>query len=459
VAKLSILQVNATDIAGGAEKVTWNLFQAYRQHGFRSWLAVGHKYCNDPHTLLVPNNAYLNTWARSWLALGNILVPWVGKIRGAGKLRSWLHLIGQPRRLLEIQRGHEDFAFPGTWHLLNLPPERPDIVHCHNLHGSYFDLRALPWISQQIPVVLTLHDAWLLSGHCAHSFDCERWKTGCGECPDLGIYPAIKRDTTVYNWQQKRKIYGESRLYVATPSQWLMHKVKQSMLVPAIVEARVIPNGIDLSIFRPVDRQKARAALSIPQDAKILLIVGNAIRRNPWRDYATLQTAMERVVERLPDRRIILIVLGEKNKLERIGLMEHWFLDYYKDAAKVASFYQAADIYVHASKADTFPNTMLEALACGTPVVATAVGGIPEQIKDGSTGFLVPPGDADAMADRIIKLLMDEDLCQHFAHQAVVLARDRFSLDYQIDKYLTWYVEILKSWKERPKNFSEKDTK
>jgi glycosyltransferase involved in cell wall biosynthesis len=79
-------------------------------------------------------------------------------------------------------------------------------------------------------------------------------------------------------------------------------------------------------------------------------------------------------------------------------------------------------------------------LACGTPAVATAVGGISEQ-----TGFVIPPGDADAMADRIIKLLMDEDLCQRFAHQAVELAKRCFDLDHQMDSYLTWYVEILKS--------------
>jgi len=90
-------------------------------------------------------------------------------------------------------------------------------------------------------------------------------------------------------------------------------------------------------------------------------------------------------------------------------------------------------------------------LACGTPVVATAVGGIPEQ-----TGFLIPPVDADVMADRIIKLLMDEDLCQHFAHQAVELAKRCFDLDHQMDSYLAWYVEILKSWKVRQKTLEKR---
>src|SRR3990172_6801419 len=85
-------------------------------------------------------------------------------------------------------RGREDFNFPGTAALLELPGRTPDALHLHNLHGGYFDLRALPALTARVPAVLSLHDAWLLSGHCAHSFDCGRWETGCGECPALWIY-------------------------------------------------------------------------------------------------------------------------------------------------------------------------------------------------------------------------------------------------------------------------------
>jgi glycosyltransferase involved in cell wall biosynthesis len=388
-----------------------------------------------------------------------MLSPLVGKVRGAGRLRKWLYLAGQPQRLLEILCGHEDFDFPGTWQLLDLPPERPNIVHCHNLHGGYFDLRALPWLSQRVPTILTLHDAWLLSGHCAHSIDCERWKTGCGQCPDLSIYPAIRRDATAYNWQRKRGIYAKSRLYVATPSHWLMDKVEQSILAPAIMEARVIPNGVDLTTFHPGDRREARAMLGIPQDAKVLLFVGNATRSNPWRDYATLEAAVERVAQRLSDERVILVCLGEKRKPERIGRAEVQFIGYQKDPATVARFYQAADIYLHASKADTFPNTVLEALACGTPVVATAVGGIPEQVKslwqeawsgehptygpEEATGALALPGDSEMMARNIAALLTNEALRSQLGRNAVRDARQRFDLNRQVEAYLGWYEELM----------------
>lgn len=440
---MRILQVSTVDIAGGAEKVAWNLFQAYQQRGLPSWLAVGRKRNHNPNILEIPNDEYRSRWARTWMSIGNMLSPLVSKVRGAGRVRKWLHWIGEPNRWLEIQRGLEDFDFPGTWHLLNLPPKRPDILHCHNLHGGYFNLRALPWLSHQIPMVLTLHDAWLLSGHCAHSFDCERWKVGCGQCPDLSIYPAIKRDATAYNWRRKRDIYSRSRLYVATPSHWLMRKVEQSILAPGIVEARVIPNGVDLAIFHPGNQREARRVLDISQEAKVLLFAANGIRQSIWRDYQNMRVAVARVAECLPGQEVLFIALGENAPVERIDQAEMRFIPYQKDPKVVARYYQAADVYVHPAKADTFPNTVLEALACGTPVVATAVGGILEQVKVGVTGFLVPPGDAEAMAEAVIKLLTDDALRTQLGNNAAKDAQRRFDLNRQVDDYLKWYQEII----------------
>jgi glycosyltransferase involved in cell wall biosynthesis len=266
-----ILQVSTYDIAGGAEKVAWNLLRYSRLYGYDSWLVVGYKHSENAYVIPMKNDRYRNIVARIGIASGNILSPLVGKIPGARYLRYGLYGIGQIRRFVEIHQGHEDFDFPATERILELTKERPEIIHCHNLHGNYFDLRILPWLSHQVPVIITLHDAWLLSGHCAHSFNCERWKIGCGNCPDLTIYPKVKRDATAFNFKRKQEIYGKSRLYIVTPSQWLMNKVKQSILVPAIVEANVIPNGVDLSIFHPGNKQVIRTKLGISQSAKMLL--------------------------------------------------------------------------------------------------------------------------------------------------------------------------------------------
>ncbi|BFU94004.1 MAG: Glycosyl transferase group 1 [Nitrospira sp.] len=360
---------------------------------------------------------------------------------------------GQPHRLLQLLQGKEDFDFPGTYQLKDMVPGGPDIIHCHNLHGSwlggggYFDLSVLARWSHVFPVVLTLHDAWMLSGHCAHSFECDRWKSGCGACPDLTIYPPVRRDATAFNWKRKQAIYAKSRLHVAMPSRWLMQKVQSSMLRPALVEAKVIPNGVDLSVFRPADKTAARLALGIPRQAQVLLVVAHGIRDNMWKDYFMVQKVVEKLVIQAKAQEMWVIALGEEAQDDRMGNVTMKFVPYLHDRTMVAQYYQAADVYLHAARADTFPHSVLEALACGVPVVATAVGGIPEQIDDGKTGFLVPGGDIDGMVERIMRLLARHELRASCGGNAVEAARSRFDLNGQVRAYLNWFGEIRKVWK------------
>jgi glycosyltransferase involved in cell wall biosynthesis len=436
-----ILQINTVDIGGGSAKVAWSLFAAYRLRGHRSWLAVGRKRSTDPDVHLIPDPTTRGLWFRFWCVIASRLERLDNSAPLLERLGRLAHLMREPGGWLDYVHGAEDLFHPGTWRLLTLAGQ-PSVVHGHNLHGGYFDLRALPWLSRHVPVVLTLHDAWLLSGHCAHSFDCERWTTGCGHCPDLTIYPAIRRDATNFNWRRKSEVYARSRLHVAAPSRWLMHKVESSMLAPALAETRVIPNGVDLTVFRPTDMQAARLSLDIPQDARVLLFVAETARRNMWKDYATIRDAVALASERLRDQNILFIALGGDGRPERIGRAEARCVAYQNDPQVVARFYQAADVYVHAARADTFPNTVLEAMACGTPVVATAVGGIPEQVEEARTGFLVRPRDGAGMAGRLAQVLSDADLRQRMGSAGVESARSRFDVQQQVDAYLDWYAQL-----------------
>lgn len=430
---LRILQVNTSDAGGGAERISHGLFRGFRNRGHRSWLAVGRKVGSEDGLLQIPHT-------EGWI---DAACHAVGDLLG-GKARSLLHRLGRPQRLWNWWRGIEDFHFPGTSQLPYLPPERPDLLHCHNLHGHYFDLRALPGLSRMMPVVITLHDAWMLSGHCAHSLSCDRWRTGCGSCPDLSIPPAIRRDATAENWRRKQAIYASSRLFLTTPCRWLMARVQDSMLAPGVVAGRVIPNGVDLSLFKPGDRAAVRRELGIHLDAEVLLFTANGIRQNTWKDYRTLRKAVARLAEKRP---VLFLALGESAPSERIGLGEIRFVPFEADARAVARYYQAADIYVHAAAADTFPTTVLEALACGIPVVATAVGGIPEQVRDGESGFLVPQGDAEAIASALERLLGDLEVRSRMGEAASVDARERFDAENQVTQYLDWYREVLDRWR------------
>lgn len=418
---LSILQVSTVDNRGGAARIAWSLHRTYRKRNLYAWMVVGQKFSNDPNILSVCNEPRRIKLARVW---------------------------SSAKRWLNIQRGHEDFDFPGSRSILNLPPYKPNVVHCHNLHGGYFDLRALPWLSHSLAVLLTLHDSWLLSGHCAHSFNCDKWKSGCKKCPDLSIYPAIMHDGTSFNWHRKKKIYARSQLYIATPCKWLMGQVEKSILAPSVIESKVIPNGIDLDIFHPAEKQTVRDTLHIAQDTKVLLFLANGIKENIWKDYHTLRNVIALLAENQQYQKLLFIALGEDGPVEQLGKAEIRFLPYQEDSHKVALYYQAADIYVHAARADTFPNTVLEALACGTPVIATSVGGIPEQIVDGQTGFLTQPGDATAMADKITKLLGNNSFLRKMGTAAGDYARTYFGLDRMVNDYLSYYQEILEREKK-----------
>ena len=441
-AVLRILQVNSSDSGGGAELVARSLLDAANRTDSDCWMAVGRKQTSDPRVYVIPNDRERNPWARLWLAAGNQFRPFEDR-PGFWTLRRALAAVGDPPRALNEWRGREDFSFPGTWRLFDFRQQKPDIVHCHNLHGRFFDLRALPWLARTCPVVVTLHDAWLLTGHCAHSFECDRWERGCGHCPDLDIYPAVMRDATAENWIRKRDIYHKMRLHVATPSSWLMSRVDRSILSDALGERRVIPNGVRLDVFTPGDRAQSRRRIGLPEDRTIVLSVGSAMSTNPWKDYPTLRNAIGRLAS--TRKHLIWIVLGDSKPPVPMDGVDVRHVAFQDQPRLVADYYRACDLYVHAAHVDTFPTTVLEAMATGTPIVATDIGGIPEQIEHEVTGLLVEGQQPAALAHAARMVLDDPGLGTTLGSRAATAARRRFDLNRQVRQYLDWYREIVES--------------
>ncbi len=161
------------------------------------------------------------------------------------------------------------------------------------------------------------------------------------------------------------------------------------------------------------------------------------------------------------DQELIFVCVGNRvSRPERmVGMGRMMYLPFVSDVSRLVLWYQAADVYIHAAREDNFPNTVLEALACGTPVVATAVGGIPEQIDDGVTGFLVPKGDSQAMAQRVTELLTNNELRLRMGQQAAETAKQRFGLERQVNEYLNWYEEVIADWQDwKRSNSSTQDS-
>jgi glycosyltransferase involved in cell wall biosynthesis len=451
-AGLRVLQVSAGVgmkplRGGGSSAVAWNLHGAYRERGLDAWMAVGAKEGRHERVSVIPNDSSRSAYAR-------LLLNWENSVASSDEtsnsfLRRTLRFSAEPVRRWRIWNGEEDFEFPGTGRLFHLPGGRPDLLHLHLLQGGYFDLRALPWLSTEVPTIVTLHDAWLLSGHCSHSLGCNRWTKGCGNCPDLKIYPEIRRDATAENWARKQSLFKKSSLYVAAPSQWMMDQAMQSMLTPAIRGTRIIPNGVDLRAFKPGDKLAARSRLGISSEVRVLCFAASGIRKNAFKDWQTLAAAVELLSSRATGAPVLLLAVGEEAPGYRVGRAEVRFVPFTDDLPVLANYYRASDVYVHASLAESFGNVIVEALACGTPVVATNVGAIPEIVRQGVTGLLVPPKDPTALAAAVERLLFDPYEATGMGQRGAIDAKTRFGLGDHVDAYLQFYGEAQSDFANR----------
>ena len=209
-------------------------------------------------------------------------------------------------------------------------------------------------------------------------------------------------------------------------------------------KVRVIPNGIDFDRIRPSGpdaRPRVRVALGIG-DAPVALIAG---RFHPEKGYETLLPAFARVVARLP-RAILLIAgagpldSGYRRMAEGLGLgASVRFLGFRKD---LPDLMVASDIVALPSRAEAFGLAVAEALYLGTPVVASRVGGLPEIVRDGIDGCLVPPGDESALADAIVRLLGDPAERRRLAGAGRTRIAERFSFSSMVRGYELVYDEL-----------------
>lgn len=318
-----------------------------------------------------------------------------------------------------------------------------DILAMHNIYGSCSPL-AIPALTRSKPTVFVLRDMMSFTGHCFHSLDCERWKMGCGKCPYPNIFPSITMDNTRLAWKLKDWAFSRSRLAVVAQSTWMAEMARQSMLGRFPIHR--IPNGIDTETYRPHDPEVCRSALKIPKGKKVLMFMAaNLSGRLKGGDLFV------KAVQSLPEslkREIVILLLGRQGEslANSIGIQTIYLGYVGNDLLKVIC-YSAADCFISPTRAESFPNVLLESIACGTPVVSLRVGGVPDIARQKITGLLAEPGDVEEFRAHIIELLENNALRSEMRQQCRKIALEEYSIDLQAKRYIQLYREVLNGTK------------
>lgn len=313
-----------------------------------------------------------------------------------------------------------------------------DIVHLHNLHSNYFSYLALPKITALKPTVWTLHDTLALFLSKDQLLLDNISNNQVGEMdPHAYLSEAQKENIRAI----LQPIYEAADLRVVTPSEWLKGKVSQSILSSRRIE--VVPNGIDLQTFHPYNEDAVRAELGIPQNKKVLLFIADAGKDNPWKggEY------FAEVYEQLKNNSEYVFVHIGGNATESTG---NWInTGYISDQNLIAKYYSAADVFLYTSVYDNLPLVVIEALACGLPVVAFSTGGIPELVKHDQTGYIAKYRDAKDLLHGLTTVLNNEQFLSKASGLARKLTEEKYDANKMADRYIEIYKEELEYRKRK----------
>jgi glycosyltransferase involved in cell wall biosynthesis len=405
---MKVLHINQSDISGGAAIAGYRLHQRLLTQGIHSRQLVGDKETNSDLVAAVPRNRQLE------------------------------HNIDRLTRRL----GFNDISHQTTQNITQHPfYQEADILNFHNLHGGYFNYLAIDNLTATKPAVFTLHDMWSFTGHCAYTYACTKWQTGCGHCPDLTIYPAITHDTTAIEWKLKNWVYSRSNLAIVAPSRWLTEQAQQSMLNRFPIHH--IPNGIDTHIYHPIDNAQCRAVLNIPEGKNVLMF-GAASLADTRKGGDLLHKALIDLPQHLKAN-TILLTLGSGG--EAIGAaigIPTISLGYVSSDHLKAIAYSAADLFIFPTRADNLPLVLQESMACGTPMVSFKIGGVSDLVRPGETGYLAAPEDTEDFCHGIIQLLEAQSRRTQMAHNCRTIALAEYTIEQQTDRYIALYQGLLR---------------
>jgi glycosyltransferase involved in cell wall biosynthesis len=313
-----------------------------------------------------------------------------------------------------------------------------DILQIFNLWGGYISYLSLPRLANGRPIIWRLSDEWVYTGHCVYSYHCNRWQSGCGECPQVHGEQSLTFDTSNLQWKLKQSVYSKLDLHLIAPSNWIASNIKKSPLL-CDFPVTIIPNGVDTIVYQRQSQKAARAYFNLPATSPLLLFTSHTL--NGGRKGGHI---LREILSHLPNSGGEVLLLGEGQTGEnQIGDWQLHYLGYVRDENILSKAYAAADILILPSLADNLPNTALESLACGTPVVAFDVGGMSDAIQHMKTGYLARPYDLADFQQGISTLLSDTSLCKQMGIEGRILIESKFSLDQELQAFIRLYRSII----------------
>jgi glycosyltransferase involved in cell wall biosynthesis len=411
-----VLLLNSSDITGGAARAAYRLYQGLQNMGVNSQILVQSKSSNDEA----------------------VAAPKTNLSQGIAKTKvTFDHL---PLKLYPQRK-------EGTFSIQWLPDTvsskvtqlAPDIINLHWINQGFIQIETLAKLKR--PLVWTLHDMWAFTGGCHYSQNCDRYMAICGTCPQLGS--SKNWDLSRWVWQRKAKAWKNLNLTIVTPSKWLGKCASSSSLFKNLC-VEIIPNGIDIEIYRPIDRQIAREVLKLPQDKQIILFGSLRATGDKRKGFHLLQPALQQLSQSDWKDKLELVIFGDsqpKNPPE-FGFNAQ-YLGTLSDDLSLAIVYSAADVFVLPSTQENLPNTVMEAIACGTPCVTFNIGGMPDMIEHQKNGYLAQPYKIEDLARGIAWVLENKERHEKLSHCARKKAEQEFTLQIQARRYLSLYTEIM----------------
>ena len=320
---------------------------------------------------------------------------------------------------------------------------QPNIISVHNLHGG------TPWgwgphlveaCLEFAPVVWTLHDMWSFTGRCAYSYDCDKFITGCdAACPTPHESPSLAPEKIQAAWEQRRAIYDRHRhdLVIVAPSRWLAEQARRGLFANHRVE--VIPYGLTDRYydFDPVPREDARRELGINPAGPVLLLAAFDLAER--RKGGEILADLWRHIEHRP---LTVVTMGRGAVAINDPLIEVHSLGWIDEDRQKAVAYSAADALLHPAPADNFPNVVLEAFACGTPAITMPVGGLPEMVRPGVSGWLADAATPAGLGQAVERAVRDLSLGKSLRESSRALAAKEYSLELQGRRYFQLFQEL-----------------